>query len=499
MTEPRRLPHIVIFNPDQWRGDVLGHMGDPAAITPTLDRMVEEDSVSFRNAFCQNPVCTPSRCSFMTGWYPHTRGHRTMHYMLHHEHGEPMLLHILRENGYHVFWGGKNDVVPGQMPKDRYADTWSEPGRYEMQPGWHGKPYSDARGKSGQDSYYSFFIGQLEKLPGEDYYHSHDWMHVMEAIRQVRSRPKDKPLCLYLPLVYPHPPYGVEEPFFSAIDRDKVPARTPTPEDWNGKPMLLEALYRNFGMQGWTEERWNELRAVYYGMCMRTDALLGELVEALKDEGIYDDTALFVFADHGDFTGDYGLVEKTQNTFEDCLSRVPFVVKPPADVPVQPRVSEAIVELVDFSETVYELTGIDPDYTRFGRSLLPVLSGATDEVRDAAFCEGGRLTGEREAMELQSGDPSKLEESAYWPRIILQRTDEKMYHGKAAMCRTREFKYVRRHYEQDELYDLRTDRGEIHNVVDDPEYSDVLNALRDRMLEWYMGTCDVVPHTEDNR
>jgi arylsulfatase A-like enzyme len=252
-------------------------------------------------------------------------------------------------------------------------------------------------------------------------------------------------------------------------------------------------------MQDWDEEQWRELRAVYYGMCMRTDALLGELIETLKDEGIYDDTAIFVFADHGDFTGDYGLVEKTQNTFEDCLSRVPFVVKPPASHPVKPRVSEAIVELVDFSETVYELTALDPDYTRFGKSLLPVLSGETDEHRDAAFCEGGRLEGERQAMELQSGDPENLEACAYWPRISLQRTDEKMYHGKAAMCRTREFKYVRRHYEQDELYDLRTDPGETNNVVDEPEYAEVVRTLRERMLQWYMGTCDVVPVEEDRR
>jgi arylsulfatase A-like enzyme len=91
-------PHIVIFNPDQWRGDVLGHLGNRAAVTPHLDRMVATDAVSFRNAFCQNPVCTPSRCSFMTSWYPHVRGHRTMFHMLRQD--EPVLLKTLKENGY---------------------------------------------------------------------------------------------------------------------------------------------------------------------------------------------------------------------------------------------------------------------------------------------------------------------------------------------------------------------------------------------------------------
>ena len=91
-----KRPHILIFNPDQWRGDVLGHMGNPAAVTPVLDRFVETEAVSFRNAFCQNTVCTPSRCSFMTGWYPHVRGHRTMYHMLHPERGEPVLLKTLK-------------------------------------------------------------------------------------------------------------------------------------------------------------------------------------------------------------------------------------------------------------------------------------------------------------------------------------------------------------------------------------------------------------------
>ena len=76
-------------------------------------------------------------------------------------------------------------------------------------------------------------------------------------------------------------------------------------------------------MQGWSEERFTELRATYYGMCARVDAQFGKVVDALKDSGIYDDSAIFFFSDHGDFTGDYGLVEKTQNTFEDCLTRVP--------------------------------------------------------------------------------------------------------------------------------------------------------------------------------
>lgn len=496
------LPNIIIFNPDQWRWDVMGHMGDPAAITPNLDRIVEEDAVSFSNAFCQNTVCTPSRCSFMTGWYPHVRGHRTMHHMLHPERGETNLLSILKEAGYFVWWGGKNDLVPGQDGYDAFCDVKFSPTEEDYRR-WGCKSREmwgdDAswRGEPDSDTYYSFFVGKLDK-EDDPYFCNRDWANVLGAIDFINSYDGEKPLCIYLPLTFPHPPYGVEEPWFSLTDREKVPKRAPTPEGWRGKPSILEGIWKKQNMQSWTEDRWTELRAVYYGMCSRLDHQFGLLTDAMKRTEIYDDSAVFLFSDHGDFTGDYGLVEKTQNTFEDVLSRVPFIVKPPKETGVKPRVSDAMVELVDFSATVFELTGIDPGYTHFGKSLLPLLRGDTDEHRDAAFCEGGRLVGESQAMELPSlNNAGGL--GLYMPRIALQTSDDHPWHTKAVMCRTKEYKYTRRHYESDELYDIRKDPKEMNNLIDNPAYGDVLIGLRERMLQWYMETCDVVPMQNDER
>jgi arylsulfatase A-like enzyme len=289
----------------------------------------------------------------------------------------------------------------------------------------------------------------------------------------------------------------VEEPYYSMIDRGAVPARAPTPADWSRKPSILKGIYDRQHMQNWTEERWVELRATYYGMCARVDHQFGLLMEALRKVGLYDDTAVFFFSDHGDFTGDYGLVEKTQNTFEDCLTRVPFVIKPPAWVPVRPRVSDALVELIDFPATVEALAGITPDHTHFGRSLLPALSVETDDHRDAVFCEGGRSHGEEHCMEKESTsyqNPGGL----YWPRLSLQRS-EGPEHTRAVMCRTQDFKYVRRLYESDELYDLRSDPRERDNRIDDPALAGDLATLKDRLLTFYQETCDIVPHDTDQR
>src|SRR5665647_827304 len=137
-----KRPNIIIFNPDQFRSEALGHLGNTAAVTPNLDAVCKTDGVSFKNAYCQNPVCTPSRCSFMSGWYPHVRGHRTMFNMM--QPDEPVLLKRLKEEGYYVWWGGKNDLVPAQNSFEPYCTKKHKltdkvrPSNYANQ-SWRGK------------------------------------------------------------------------------------------------------------------------------------------------------------------------------------------------------------------------------------------------------------------------------------------------------------------------------------------------------------------------
>jgi arylsulfatase A-like enzyme len=491
----RQRPNILIFNPDQWRGDVLGHMGNPAAVTPHLDHAAASDFVSFRSAFCQNPVCTPSRCSFMTGWYPHVRGHRSMFHMLRPD--EPCLLRVLKDEGYHVWWGGKNDLVPAQNGFGDYCDVKYKPAD-PTERSTHQLHHDLASAKS--PDFYSMYLGRLSPQSPSSrkhgVYYDGDWANVLGAVEHIRSAPRDRPLCIYLPLGFPHPPYGVEEPYYSRIDRHALPPRVPALEDWSAKPALLKGIFQRQALSHWNEARWSELRATYYGMCARVDAQFGLVMRALREAGLYEGTGIFFFSDHGDFTGDYGLVEKTQNTFEDCLVRVPLLIKPPRTAPAQARISEALVELIDVPATIYDYCGITPGYTHFGQSLHHVISGGADEHRDAVFCEGGRLAGEAHASEGQSGIQDDSD-SPYWPRVGLQQ--KALEHTKATMCRMRRYKYVRRLYEADELYDLARDPAERLNLIDRPELAGVRNELKLRMLEWYQATCDVVPHDADRR
>lgn len=145
-------PNIIIFNPDQMRADALAHLGNPASSTPFLDGFAREEAVSFRNAFCQNPVCVPSRCSFFTGLYPHVHGHRTMQHLLHD--GDATLLSQLKDAGYHVWMNDRNDLLAGQEPglMARHADEVFTAAAMAPPPG---PEDPGLRGQPGDKNYYS--------------------------------------------------------------------------------------------------------------------------------------------------------------------------------------------------------------------------------------------------------------------------------------------------------------------------------------------------------
>ena len=117
-------PNLVLFVSDHLRRDALRHMGNEAAYTPNFDQMATEEGVSFKGVFCQNPVCVPSRCSFLSGRYPHVGGFRTMHHLQGPE--DQNLLAELKKNGYHIYFGGKNDVFRNDVPLHSYCDYRSD-------------------------------------------------------------------------------------------------------------------------------------------------------------------------------------------------------------------------------------------------------------------------------------------------------------------------------------------------------------------------------------
>ncbi len=492
-----KRPNIIYFVADQMRADALHHLGNSASLTPSLDHFLE-DAVSFRNAYCQNPVCVPSRCSFLTGLYPHTLGHRTMHFLQNDD--EPNILKTMKENGYEVCWIGRNDLYPSNKTKEHYCDFYFDGyhfdnGIYKTESSFSKftQPQTSNASKNYLESgYYSFYIGEQDK---ELMQGTLDWGCIRSALSYLEEKATEengKPFFLYCTLMFPHPPYGCEKPFFGSTDRNNLPKRRKNIQQLKNKPSILYEIERKQNLSGWNDDKWNELRATYLDMTYRFDTHFGMVINQLKKLNLYEDTSIFVFSDHGDYTGDYGIVEKVQNCFENPISNIPLMIKPARGIPVSPRITPALAELVDLSATVAEMAGIRLPYTQFGLSLLSVLAG-NDIGKDAVFCEGGRIHGEIHCMEKGHGP-----ESLYWPRLSSQES-EGPEHTKAVMIRMGNYKYVHRLYEMNEFYDLSKDPEELNNCIGDPAYKQIIQKMQLRLLDHMIGTADFVPDRKDPR
>jgi arylsulfatase A-like enzyme len=469
-------PNILIVNPDQMRADALRHLGNPAAHTPNLDALAREGA-SFRNAFCQNPVCVPSRCSFMTGLYPHVHGHRTMGFLQ--RPGEENLFSDFKAAGYRTISSHRGDLMAGQYPQ--YHKTLIDE-YLQVRPKRPIRFY-DAPHTPNDNSF-------LNGIVPDQYACDMDDLIVESAVRRIKKAGKEKqPFFMFVGLMLPHPPYQIEQKYYDFIDKTKLLPRIPTIQDEDRKPKMETGLRDALRVP---DEKVDEIRHVYLAMCAKVDDQVWLLLRALQEAGMYDDTVVLVFSDHGDYTGDYGLVEKAQNCFPDCLTNVPLLIKPNKDIAIDPGIHEQLAELVDIPATAAQLAGIELHRPHFSRSLLPALQDKAAPHRAFVCCEGGRLPGETQASEFENVNPA----DHYYPCLSLQAREDGT-HGKAVMLRTVHYKYVKRLEEPDAFYDLA--RGERVNLIDRPEYAGEIQAMQRKMLDWMIATCDTVPLEQDSR
>jgi len=472
--------NFVIFMPDEWRGDCAGCAGHPLAQTPSLDRLAAEGT-RFGACYAQHPVCSPSRCSLFTGWYPHTAGHRTLWHLLRPH--EPNLLRYLTDAGYDVRWYGKNDVLAQA----------SFPGSVTEALGPRGlRNVGDRLAEDPSDPLYDSFLNR--PFPGGPWDTADAWC-VARAIEFLR-RPHPRPFMLYLPLTLPHPSYSAPQPWHDMYaPEDLPPPRPAEPED---KPMFHRLIRRTRRLDRMTEADFRRIGAVYLGMCSYVDFLLGELLRALDETHLAGDTCVLMFADHGDWAGEYGLVEKWPSALDDCIMRVPLVVRVPGGA--GGHVVDTPVELFDVMPTVLELAGTRATHTHFARSLVGQLRGESGEADRAAFAEGGYDPHEPHCFEGREdgSQAGRGPEMIYYQKGRLQQTHPASV-CRSFMVRTSGHKLIYRTSDVCELYDLAGDPRELTNLHGRAEVASVQRQLEQRLLRHLATTSDVTPPEEDPR
>lgn len=476
--------NVLFIIVDSLRSDALSINGNPICKTPNLDALAE-DGCSFKNCFAQNPVCAPSRAAILTGWYPHVRGHRTFTY--HIQPDEENLLKYFKRDGYLVKAAGTNDCLHENCFPDS-IDEWLK---------CEGGTLDCAKGPYSKDLVISktFLSGKLDP----EYKKDRNWDIKEKTVAFLKEK-KNQPWFFYSALHIPHPKYGVPEPWYSMYDPNQMPI--PAPCEFKDKPGYMKAWHEISNMDKVSPEIIQLIRAVYYGMVSLTDHYVGEIINALKESGEYDNTTIVFLSDHGDYTGDFGLIEKCEVAAHDCIVNVPLIVKPSADVKINSSpTNEQLCETIDVLPTLLEINDIQLVHNQYGKSLLSLLKADAENHKNAVFFEGGYNPEDRFLFNgILWKDSSFMQnpDSVYGPRELYYGSHPELI-GRFACVRTREWKYVQRSTETDELYDLINDPEERINCINNDEHQKMVMMMKDRLLDWYLHTSDSVSHTIDDR
>jgi arylsulfatase A-like enzyme len=469
-------PNLLLFMPDQLRADAVGAFGNPVVHTPNVDALAAR-GVRFSEAFAQHSVCSQSRISMFTGWYPHVAGHRSLDHLLGAD--ETNVFRRLKDGGYHVaLAGARGDMLgPGvtRTSSDRFGFT--TPPNLEDLGRWHTSPFDE-----GSKWYAAFYGGPVDgdlfEMDAATVATAVDWL----------TEGLPEPWCLFVPLIFPHPPFTVERRWYERYEHVDVPV--PLPARFDGKPGFYRAIHQRYGLDRLSPDDWAEIIRTYYAMVTRVDSQLGEVVAAVDAAGQAERTVTFFFTDHGEYLGDFGLVEKWPSGLDDVLLHEPLVVHDPRTSGASGQTCDALVEMVDLTATLEHLAGLEPG-RHFGRSLAPLLEDPSRTHRDVACSEGGFLLADEPVLE--DGGPAQ-----YLAKQAIQHEQTELV-GRAMALRTHDWCYVERLYEGPELYDRKADPRETTNVAGRPEHTEVQHALRDRLFRWLFETSDVLPAQRDER
>ena len=418
--EAARGPNIVIVCADQMRASAMGCMGSDLVRTPHLDRLAAQGNL-FTNAIAATPQCTAYRASLLTGRYGHSTG--IVHNDLKLPHEEITFAEILKEHGYATGFIGKWHLNAG---RGQAKGTDEKAGFVAPGPDRQGFDYWAALECSHNYYHTRYFNDTPEPIPVEAYEPD---VQTDLAIQFLAER-KDRPFCLVMMWGPPHSPYK-PPPKWDIYD----PAQVPVP------PNVPEAL----------RDRARTELAQYYGLVSSLDDNMGRLSEALDQLGLAEETIVIFTSDHGDMLRSHGYTRKGRPQSESL--HIPFIFRYPAAVKAG-QVREMPICSVDVMPTLLGFCGIDVPENVQGRDLSDVMASAGRNEPDVAFAEAN-LTG-------VGNSPG-----AHWRAL-----------------RSRQYTYAISVDGPWLLFDNRSDPFQLDNLVDKPEYQQIVAEFDRTMDEW---------------
>jgi len=446
-----KKPNVLFIAIDDMK-PLMGCYGDKTAITPNIDKIASE-SVVFLNNQCQWPVCGPSRASIMTGLRPEHTGVMNLKTKMRDVHPDILTIpQYFKENGYETVARGKifdpRCVEGGRVTDD--PRSWSMP---------YACPYGHVKFKNKP----AFAAPDVSDDALTDGLIGKEGVRLIGALAN-----KEKPFFIAVGFKKPHLPFIAPKKYWDMYDESKMPvakfqkpaAGVDPSHNYHDSPEL-----RGYGGIPKTgpipEDLQRKLLHGYYACSSYIDAQIGNLIAELKKQGVYDNTIICLWGDHGWHLGDHGMWGK--HTTLEQAARAPLIIHSPGEK--KGERTKSPTEFLDVFPTLCELAGFPIPKQLEGKSLVPIMKnpdatvklGAITNFRRKGF--GYSFRGERYRYVEWINPKTK--------KIVAR-----------------------------ELYDYEKDPLETVDYSKNPEYKEIVERMAKELRETAKGGCDLLFETK---
>ncbi len=495
-----KKPNLLFIMTDQQPFNCVGVYGNDKIHTPNLDQLGAE-GVVLENFYIAAFPCSPSRASILSGRYLHNHNVFTNNVWM--DTSIQSLGHLFAAADYHTGYFGKAhlggsmyvgrqdgdgiDYMHDTTPADPVGEDITQYWHYERIEGdsgwllqrkdggvgedfpqlgfrvWAGgwRQYKDWLISHGQDSF-ALTAGNhdaLQSAPegehmysrlGEDYHMAHFFTEETKTFI-LEHQKSERPWAAVLSYFGPHLPVSPPQPWDTLHSLEDVDLPHNLIDSLEGKPIAQKKTELQYVLGQWSEDQYKDYIRRYWGYCAYIDNRIGQVFRLLKETGQWDNTIIIFTSDHGDMVAGHGMIFKLGSNAYEELFRVPAIISLPGGEFQGLRIKE-LASSVDLLPTILDAAGIAVPAEIDGKSLLPFLKDQVAQHRPAVFAE----------------------------------IHTSNHGGKVIMCRSQRYKYVY-HWlssDVDELYDLEADPGELNNLIGDESYREVVDNMKDFIVEW---------------
>ena len=446
-------PNVLFIISDDLTAEALGCYGNAQCKTPNIDKLASR-GVRFDRAYCQFPVCGPSRAAIMSGMYPEqigVIGNGASSKFTQVMGKRPSMAEHFKRNGYHTARVSKiyhmrvpGDITAGVDGPDHAAswtqrfnckgpEQWTKGEHEHLSPGIKLKPDPERKIHYGLGYGPAFYVVKAS----DDAARQPDAQAADKAAQLLRERADDgEPFFLAVGLVRPHVPLVAPASYFDPYPPKEMTLAPRIENDLVDIPRAgFSANEKSFGMTTPMQQR--KALAAYYAAVAFMDAQVGRVLATLEETGLAKNTIVVFCSDHGWHLGEHGFWQKM--SLHEESARIPLMIAGPG---IDAGTTSSLVEQIDLYPTLAKLAGLDVPAHCSGISLVGVMRDKSAMVRDAAYCIRGR-----------NGRLLRTDRWAY------------MDYGK----------------DQRELYDMQNDSKQFANLANDPAHADTVARLRKQL------------------